>query len=284
MTQHANSKPGHTSTFAQKGVKLARLTERRRINHDNERHDTRASKEIKSKSSAMLVARSEELLTSLLEQYGSTTTRHDIFKGLLKANLGEKFRRMQRKHRQKALAVASALYHIISRKSDPAAALQAFVKRMNVSPPRGSDSCRTIVECLFDYGTTPEEKIQNRQYACADANALRYIIRKGIEPQKVLAPEQGESITNWAKREAKYRRQKKTASDTRSKVPEGKRSITSESAEGKLSVVHPSERRYRMLQKWAKKGVFLVEPKDNGRALLVAVTERAGGCFNRSYS
>ena len=99
---------------------------------------------------------------------------------------------MQRKHRQKALAVASALYHVISRKPDPAAALDTLVKRMNVSPPRGSDPCRTIVECLFDYGSTPEERTQNRQYACADANALRYIIRKGIEPQKVLTPDEGE--------------------------------------------------------------------------------------------
>ena len=77
---------------------------------------------------------------------------------------------------------------------------------------------------------------------------------------KVLTPDEGESITNWAKREAKYRRQK-TASDTRSKVPEAKRSMTSEWAEGELPVVRPSERRYRTLQKWAKKGVFLVEPR-----------------------
>ena len=106
----------------------------------------------------MLVARSEELLTSLLEKYGSKTPGHDIFKGLLKAKLSEKFRRMQRKHRQKALAVASAMYHVISRKPDPAAALQLFVKQMNVSPPRGSDPCRTIVECLFYYGSTRRGK------------------------------------------------------------------------------------------------------------------------------
>ena len=143
----------------------------------------------------MLVARSEELLTSLLKKYGSTTTRHDIFRSLLKAKLSEKFRRMQRKHRQKALAVASAMYHVISRKPDPVAALQLFVKQMNVSPPRGSDPCRTIVEGLFYYGSTAEERTGNRQYACADANALRYIIRMGIEPQKVLAPDEGDSIT-----------------------------------------------------------------------------------------
>jgi hypothetical protein len=72
---------------------------------------------------------------------------------------------------------------------------------------------------------------------------------------KVLAPDEGESITNWAKSEAAYRK-RKTASDTRSKVPEAKRSMTTESAEGKLLVRRPSERRYRMLQIWAKKGVF----------------------------
>ena len=275
MNQHVNSRHARTKLHKPKGVKPARLNERKRIKHDNQRHGARPSKEIKLKSSAMLVARSEELLTSLLEKYGSTTTIHDIFKGLLKSKLGDKFRRMQRKHRQKALAVASALYHIISRKRDPAAALQTLVQRMHVSPPRGSDPCRRIVECLFDYGSTAKERTQNRQYACADANALRYIIRKGIEPQKVLTPEQVESVTKWAKRQAQYRKQK-TASDTRSKVPEGKRAMKSEWSDGKLSVVHPSERRYRTLQKWAKRGVFLVAPKHNGRPLVVTVTELAG--------
>ena len=37
----------------------------------------------------------------------------------------------------------------------------------------------------------------------------------------------------------------------------------------------PSERRYRMLQISAKKGVFLVEPKGSGRPLVVTVTELA---------
>jgi hypothetical protein len=205
--------------YQSKGIKLARSDERRRTSRDNQHHDARPSKEIISKSSATLVACSEELLKGFLIKYGATTIRHDIFKGLLKAKLGDKFRRMQRKHRQKALAVASAVYHVISRKSDSVAALDTLVQRMNVSPPRGSDLCRTIVECLVDYGSTPEERTDNRQYACTDANALRYIIRKGIEPQKVLAPEDGESITTWAKREAKYRKPKK-APDTRREVPE----------------------------------------------------------------
>ena len=97
---------------------------------------------------------------------------------------------------------------------------------------------------------------------------------KGIEPQKVLTPDEGETITNWAKREAKYRRQK-TASDTRSTGLEAKRSMKSEWTDGELPVRRPSERRYQMLQKWAKNGVFLVEPKDNGRVLVVTVTELA---------
>src|ERR1019366_10300050 len=84
-----------------------------------------------------------------------------------------------------------------------------------------------------------------------------------------------ESITKWAKHEAQYRKVDK-ASNTRPKVPEAKRSMTTESAEGELPVRRPSERRYRMLQKWAKKGVFLVEPKDHGRTLVVTVTELAG--------
>ena len=274
MTKYLHSKHSNTSNRKPRGAKLARLAERRGIRRNKRRHDARLSKEIKLKSNPMLRARPEDLLTGLLKKYGSKTPGHDIFKGLLKAKLSEKLRRMQRKHRQKALAVASALYHVISRKPYPAAALDTLVQRMNVSPPRGSDPCRTIVECLFDYGSTPEERTQNRQYACADANALRYIIRKGIEPQKVLTPDEGESITNWAKREANYRRQK-TASDTRSKGLEAKRSMKSEWTDGELPVRRPSGRRYRMLQKWAENGVFLVEPKDNGRVLVVTVTELA---------
>jgi len=235
MKTHVNSKPLHIIRSKSKGIKLARSDERRRTSRDNQRHDARPSKEIISKSSATLVACSEELLKGFLIKYGSTTTRHDIFKGLLKAKLGDKFRRMQRKHRQKALAVASAVYHVISRKPNPPAALDTLVQRMHVSPPRGSDLCRTIVECLVDYGSTPEERTDNRQYACTDANALRYIIRKGIEPQKVLAPEDGESITKWAKREAKYRKPKK-APDTRHEVPEAKRAMNSEATEGELPV------------------------------------------------
>ena len=82
------------------------------------------------------------------------------------------------------------------------------------------------------------------------------------------------SITNWAKREAKYRRQK-TASDTRSTRAGGQALNEVGMAEGELPVRRPSERRYPMLQKWAKNGVFLVEPKDNGRTLVVTVTELA---------
>jgi len=81
----------------------------------------------------------------------------------------------------------------------------------------------------------------------------------GIAPQKVLAPGEGESITKWAKREA-YRRQK-TASDTCSNAAEAKRAITTESAEGKRPVLRPSERRYRALQKWAKRACFWSSPK-----------------------
>ena len=43
-------------------------------------------------------------------------------------------------------------------------------------------------------------------------------------------PDEGESITNWAKSEAKYRRQK-TAPDGSSKVPEAKRVMTTECSE-----------------------------------------------------
>jgi hypothetical protein len=220
----------------------------------------------------MLLAHSEEFLKDLLVKYGATRSKGDIFKSLLKAKLSDKFRRMQRKHRQKALAAAAALCHVLSRKPDPAAALQTFAKKMNVSRPRGAALCRTIVECFFDYGGTAEERTHNRQYACTDANALRYIVRKGIEPQKDLAPEQGESITKWAKREAKYRRPK-TPSDTPPKVTEPKRSKKSEWTDRKFPVLRPSEKRFRFLKKCARTGVFLVEPEANERPLVVTVTE-----------
>ena len=122
MTKHVHSIPPHLNKSRRRSVKPFRSNERKRIRRNNQRHDARPGKATKLKSSPMLVARSEELLASLLEKYGSTPPRHDIFKGLLKAKLGDKFRHMQRKHRQKALAVASALYHVISRKPDPPAA------------------------------------------------------------------------------------------------------------------------------------------------------------------
>jgi hypothetical protein len=270
MAEYPHSKHQNTSNRKTRGIKLARLNARRRISRNNQRHDARPKQQIKLKSSATLAARSEELLTTLLEQDGSPTTGHDIFQGMLNAKLSDKLRRMQRKHRQKALAVASAVYHIICRKNDSVAALHSLVNKMNVSPPRGSDPCRTIVECLF--GSTKEERTHNRQYACADANALRYIVRKGIAPQKVLKPDEGQSITNWAKREANYRRLGK-AFNTRSKVAVAKRSITSEWTDAKLPVFRPSEQRYRFLKKCARKGVFLVKPEDHGRLLAVTVTE-----------
>ena len=291
MKTHVNSKPRNSPK--PEVIKLARLSQIRRISRNDQRPDLRPTKKpIKSKLSSKLVARSGEFLKGLLEKYGSKTIKGDIFKSLLKAKLSDKFRRMQRKHRQQAFAVAAALYHVISRKRDPVAALQTLVKRMNGSQPRGSDQCRTIVEFFFDYGSRAEERTQNRQYACTDANALRYIVRKGIEPQKVLTPEQGESITKWARREAKYRNPKAT-SNTRPKVTESKRSIKStyrkpdtppivpkskpskksKWTDGKLPILRPSEKRYRFLKNWTRKGVFLVEPEDHGRPLVVIVAE-----------
>jgi len=64
MKTHVNSKSLHPSTPISKGIKLARLNERKWIIRDRQRNDARPSKEIKSKSSAMLVARPVELLNS----------------------------------------------------------------------------------------------------------------------------------------------------------------------------------------------------------------------------
>ena len=84
MTKHVHSIPPHMNKSRRRSVKPFRSNERKRIRRNNQRHDARPSKAIKLKSSAMLVARSEELLKGLLEKYGSTTTRLDIFKGLLR--------------------------------------------------------------------------------------------------------------------------------------------------------------------------------------------------------
>ena len=51
--------------------------------------------------------------------------------------------------------------------------------------------------------------------------------------------------------------------------------MKSEWTDGELPVRRPSERRYQMLQKWVKKGVLLVEPKDKRRTLVITVTELA---------
>ena len=73
----------------------------------------------------MLAARSEELLKGLLEKYGSTPTKHDIFKGLLKSKLGDKFRRMQRKRQPVGFSLVCFLSH---RWIKPAITLAAFVQ------------------------------------------------------------------------------------------------------------------------------------------------------------
>jgi hypothetical protein len=119
MTQHVYSTPAHKSKGDSKRVKRTRSYERKQTSSVNQRHAERSKKTLAFKSSAMLVSRSEEMLKGLLEHYGAETTDRDVIKDVLKARLGDKLRRMQRKHRQKALAVASALYHIIFDKTDP---------------------------------------------------------------------------------------------------------------------------------------------------------------------
>jgi len=207
-------------------------------------------------------------MKDLLDKYGREITGDDLFKAVLNAKLGDRFRRMQRAHRRKALAAGTALYYIISRKDDPEAALQVLVKRTNVIPPRDSDRCRIIVECLFDYGSTTDEKTRNRQYACTDANALRYLIRKGIEPQKALEPEQGESITKWADLEAEYRKSRKALHALPGMAKTGS---SSESAKLELPVIRVSKQHYRVLQKWSQKGLIVIAPKDSGCCPLAVI-------------
>ena len=60
MKTHVDLKHARTRLHKPKGVKLARLNERKRIDRDNQRHDLPVSKETKLESSAMLMARSEE--------------------------------------------------------------------------------------------------------------------------------------------------------------------------------------------------------------------------------
>jgi hypothetical protein len=247
MTRHVHSTPTQGSKRALNSVKLSRSNERKRSRRNKTRLDARPKKRIELASNARLLARSEEMLKGLLDKYGRETAGDDLFRAVLNAKLGDRFR--QRAHRRKVLAAGSALHHIIARRIHPETALQTLVKRMNVIPPRGSDWCRIIVECLFDYGGTTDERTRNRQYACSDANALRYIVRKGIEPQKVLTPEAGESITKWAKREAKYRRPEKALHAHPHKAEAGN-STTSESAEQELPVMPSSQVPYRVLQKW----------------------------------
>ena len=258
MTQNFRSEPVFRSKRELQVARLSRLKDRRRIRHNKKRHDTKPRKRHQLTSNATLLARSKEMLKDLLHKFGSKTTDDDIFKAMLKAKIGDKFRRTQRKHRQKTLAVASALYHVISRNNDPVAALQILVKKMNVSPPRGSDLCRTIVECLFDYGSSPEERTRNRQYACSDANALRYVVRKEIEPQKVLQPEEGEFITKWAKLEAEFRRPQKASRDRPEKA-ETRNSTTPKSAKQKLVVLPGTKQLRRLLKQWVKNALFVAD-------------------------
>jgi hypothetical protein len=97
MKTHVNSKPRNTSRPPSrpkpKRIKPTRLKKIRRINHDNQHHGPRPSIEIKSKSSDILLARSKKFLNGLLEKYGATRSKGDIFKSLLalwRVNAGDR--------------------------------------------------------------------------------------------------------------------------------------------------------------------------------------------------
>ena len=121
MTQHVNSRHSRTRLHKPKDITLAHLTEKQ-IRLNKRRHAARPSKAIKLKSSAMLVARSEELLKGLLEKYGTTPSKHDIFKGLLKAtssgtcdaSIGRKLWRLRRLCIMSSLASPISVSNVIA--------------------------------------------------------------------------------------------------------------------------------------------------------------------------
>ena len=269
MTQHILSSPAPRSKGESKSVKVSRSPEGRGNRPTKKRRDARPKKTLELTSNATLLARSKEFMKNLLEEFDMRPPNgDDLFGAVRNAKLGKKFYHKKRSDQRKALAAGCALYHVISCENDSVAALRRLAKSMNVDLPRTSDPCRIIVECLTDYGATPDERTLNRQFAARDARALRYVIRLKMEPQQIKKPEKGESITKWANREAEYRKPRK-AVRARPDTAEAGRSTTSESAKRELPVIRPLEQRYCFLEKWTRKGLFLVDSKHWGCALAV---------------
>lgn len=266
LSIHSNSK---TTTTSKKTLQSPREI-RKRIDRNKARRDAQGKKTTSWNTNVTMVKCSRTLLKKLVEQEDGEIKKNKLIEAVRAVNLGRRLRRTQRQHRRKALAAAAALYHVIANSKAPEATLESIVKSTKVVPPRGADNFRTIVECCFDYGTTPEERIRNRQYAASDANALRYIVRNKMDPNEVEKDQMGESPTKWAKMELEFQAQSK-GKKRRSETSKPKTSAASKHKQSKLTPIRLNGARYKTLQAWSEKGLVVAKPPGDGRPLTILV-------------
>ena len=234
----------------------------------------RDSAKAEFKSNKKLQKASQKLLLQTMNELNVPVKGKRLFAAVLKAQLGKRFYREKRRDKLRILATGCAVYHELASQLNPKKALEQLAASVDLDLARISDPCRVIVECLIDYGGSKDEKAANRQYAARDASALSYIVRKGMDPQQVAKPTNGETVTKWAGREAEYRLGQRPAAKRAQKAPAA--AVLAPEAPNQLAVVQVAQRLYNALTGLLELGAVVVAPKAGGKALALAVAPLKG--------
>jgi hypothetical protein len=234
----------------------------------------KCSAEGKFKSNEKLQKASQKLLMETMSELNIPVKGKKLFAAVLDAQLGKRFYREKRRDKLRILATGCAVYHELASQLNPKNALEELAASVGLDLARISDPCRVIVESLIDYGGSKDEKTANRQYAARDARALSYIVRKGMDPQQVAKPANGETLTVWANREAEYRLARRPAAKRAKKGP-GAAVLTPE-APNQLAVVQVPHGLYNAVTALLERGLVVIAPKAGGKALALAVAPLNG--------
>ena len=262
--------------------KIQDFYERRLHEYKPKRHfqADKGSGKGKFKSNKKLQKASQKLLIQTMNELNILVKGKKLFAAVVKAQLGKRFYREKRADKLRILATGCAVYHELASQLNPKKALEQLAASVGLDTKRISDPCRVIVESLIDYGGTQDEKTANRQYAARDARALSYIVRKGMDPQQVAKPANGETPTKWADREAAYRLGQRPAAKRAKKGPEA--AVLTPEARDQLAVVQLAQGLYNALAALLEPGVVVVAPKAGGKALALAVAPLKGLTADRA--
>ena len=228
----------------------------------------------KFKSTEKLQKASQRLLMQTMNELNIPVKWKKLFAAVLAAQLGKRFYREKRRDKLRILATGCAVYHELASQLNPKKALEQLAASVDLDLTRISDPCRVIVECLIDYGGSKDEKTANRQYAARDARALSYIVRKGMDPQQVAKPANGETLTKWAEREAAYRLAQRPSGKRAEKGPGA--AVLAPDAPDQLAVVQVAQGLYNALTALLEPGLVVVAPKGGGKALALALAPLRG--------